>query len=98
MNLGAITDIIQTVNLALFVTGLLIAVLLARRFEWSRMWLIPPVTWLINGAAFYTVVVFGLFDGPTRTLWSSGLRLHSVILMVMGLCVVYWMGVKDGRR
>ena len=97
-DLQAITDTVQTVNLILFAAGLIIAVLLARRFEWSRMWLIPPATWLINGAAFYVIVALDLWDGSTRTLWSAGLRLHSALLMVIGLCTVYWMAVKDGKK
>lgn len=88
MHLDQITDSIQTINLIGFAGSLVLCMLIGKRHEWTRLWLLPALTYLINGTAFYIAVRFGLYDAVTRTLWSAGLRLHAIVVLFVALAIM----------
>lgn len=88
MNLTSITDTIQAVNLVGFIAALSLCLYIGWRRPWTRLWLLPVLTYLINGTAFYLAVRFELYDTVTRTLWSAGLRLHAIVVLLVALAIM----------
>lgn len=88
MNLSTITDTLQGINLVGFTLALAICLFIGLRRPWTRLWLLPVLTYLINGTAFYIAVRLQLYDTATRTLWSAGLRLHAIAILLVALVIM----------
>lgn len=89
MEVERITDVVQLINLTGFAACLVFALLIGWRWRWTRLWLLPLITFLINGTLFYLIAIADLWTSPVRTMWSAGLRLHVLILIVAGLTTMW---------
>jgi hypothetical protein len=57
-----------------------------------RPHIIPPFTWALHGACYYTLVLTGILPTghPVTILLSAVLRLHAVLLTAGGLAIFIW--------
>lgn len=49
---------------------------------WANL---PPLSWALHGVIFYGVVFWGTISPAALNLWSSALRLHAAVLLLVGV-------------
>ena len=85
---------LQLATLIIILIGLVVWV----RWAWRnrRQWLyaVPPFTWLLHAAIFYSAVMIRDFYGLALvnefTLWSAVLRMHAAFLLAgIGLVMLF---------
>lgn len=70
-----------------FLTALAIIVRWKKMDRVTQLRAIAPFIWAVHVVIYYLTLLLGLFpEGTTiRFGWSSGLRLHAVVIIVVGI-------------
>lgn len=67
-----------------------------RRRPSVRVWTWAPVSWAAHVAAFYVVLLWGNALPEQLNLWSSALRVHESILVLVGVWLFLWPARRNG--
>lgn len=84
-------ETIRLVNLAIRLVTLGLCIVSWSRRPRSRLWIIPPLSWAVHEALYYSALLTGLALSPTlQNIWSCALGLHEGFLMIGAVWLVIW--------
>lgn len=91
---------VQLISMVGLILSLVYAHLCMRAYPNIKWLIVSPLTYIVNAIAFYIFLIYANLSNTVNNYililngWSSGLRLHLIVLMMAGFIFLYYRGKK----